>query len=166
MLLRDQDRSRWDRAAIAAGEAHLERAAALHSPGRYQLQAAIAACHATSPSWEETDWLQIVTLYDLLLAHDPSPVPRLNRAVALAQLGPDQASRGAASTWTPLATSSTATTSSTPPGPSCSTGLGRDDEAAAANARALELTTNDAERRLLSHPPAPAPAHRRVVERA
>ena len=55
--------------------------------GRWQLQEAIAACHTAAPSWGETDWLQIVTLYDLLLARDPSPVPRLNRAVAVAELG-------------------------------------------------------------------------------
>ena len=85
VLLPDQDRSRWDHAAIAAGEAMLERAAALHSPGPYQLRAAIAACHATSPSWAETDWLQIVTLFEVLTRHDPSPVVRLNRAVAVAE---------------------------------------------------------------------------------
>ena len=71
VLLRDQDRSRWDAAAIAEGERLLERAAALKAPGRYQLQAAIAAVHATAPSWAETDWLQIVTLYELLLGVRP-----------------------------------------------------------------------------------------------
>ena len=92
VLLRQQDRSRWDHAAIAEGEAMIERAAALHRPGRYQLQAAIAAVHATAPSWEETDWLQIVVLYDVLAGLDPSPVVRLNQAVARAQLGePEQA---------------------------------------------------------------------------
>ena len=149
VLLRDQDRSRWDRAAIASGEAHLERAAALHSPGRHQLQAAIAACHATSPSWEETDWLQIVTLYDLLLAHDPSPVPRLNRAVALAQLGPAQASRALVDVDA-LADRLDGYHLFHATRAELLVGLGRDDEAAAANARALQLTTNDAERRLLS----------------
>ena len=71
--------------------AFLERAASLRSPGRYQLQAAIAACHAEAPSWADTDWLQIVTLYAVLLRQDPSPVVRLNGAIALAQLGPQQA---------------------------------------------------------------------------
>ncbi len=87
VLLRHQDRSRWDHAAIADGERLIERAGALRRPGRYQLQAAIAALHATAPSWEETDWLQIVLLYDELARHDPSPVVRLNQAVARAQLG-------------------------------------------------------------------------------
>jgi predicted RNA polymerase sigma factor len=149
VLLRDQDRSRWDGEALARGEAHLARAAALQSPGRYQLQAAIAACHASSPSWAETDWLQIVTLYDLLVRHDPSPVPRLNRAVALAQLGPDRAAVALAEVdqlAEPLAGYHLfhATRAE------LLAGLGRDDEAADANRRALERTTNDAERRLLT----------------
>jgi RNA polymerase sigma-70 factor (ECF subfamily) len=57
-----------------------------HRTGRYQLQAAIAAVHATAPSWEGTDWLQIALLYDELARLDPSPVVRLNQAVAHAQL--------------------------------------------------------------------------------
>ena len=73
VLLRHQDRSRWDRAAIAEGERLIERAGALRRPGRYQLQAAIAALHATAPSWEETDWLQIVMLYDGSRATTPPP---------------------------------------------------------------------------------------------
>ncbi len=86
VLLRDQDRTLWDRSAIASAERLLERAAALRRPGRFQLQAAIAACHAASPTWEATDWLQILTLYDLLLRHDASAVVRLNRAVALGKV--------------------------------------------------------------------------------
>jgi RNA polymerase sigma-70 factor (ECF subfamily) len=86
VLLSDQDRDRWDRTMIAKAERMLDLAAHAHRPGRFQLQAAIAACHATARSWAETDWLQIVTLYDLLLRHDPSPVIRLNQAVALSEL--------------------------------------------------------------------------------
>jgi RNA polymerase sigma-70 factor (ECF subfamily) len=149
VLLRDQDRSRWDPAALAVGEEHLARAAALHSPGRYQLQAAIAACHASSPSWEETDWLQIVALYDLLVAHDPSPVPRLNRSVALAQLGPSQAARALADVDA-LADRLDAYHLFHATRAELLEMLGRPDEAAVANARALQLTTNDAERRLLA----------------
>jgi RNA polymerase sigma-70 factor (ECF subfamily) len=149
VLLPDQDRTLWDHEAIAAGEAMLERAAELHRPGPFQLQAAIAACHATAPSWAETDWLQIVALFEVLTAHDPSPVVRLNRAVALTHLGPERVGQALAdvdalrerldgyhlfhATRAQLLTR-----------------LGRDDEAAAANARALELTTNHAERRLLA----------------
>ena len=149
VLLADQDRSRWDSAALARGEAHLERASALHSPGRYQLQAAIAACHASSPSWADTDWLQIVTLYDLLVRHDASPVPRLNRAVALAQLGPDRA-RAALADVDALAGRLDGYHLFHATRAQLLAGLGRDDEAAAANRRALELTANDAERRLLA----------------
>lgn len=61
----------------------IERAAAIGRPGPYQLQAAIAACHAEAPSWEATDWPQILVLYDMLVGIAPSPVFRLNRAVAL-----------------------------------------------------------------------------------
>ncbi len=83
VLLRDQDRSRWDRAAIAAASALLVSAARLGRPGPYQLQAAIVACHAEAGCWEETDWPQILALYDALLAMAPSPVARLNRAIAV-----------------------------------------------------------------------------------
>jgi len=92
ILLRDQDRGRWDRAAIAVADRLLERAARLRRPGPYQIQAAIVACHATAPTWEETDWVQILVLYDRLLELAPSPIVRLNRAVALREvLGPDAA---------------------------------------------------------------------------
>ena len=149
VLLRDQDRSRWDAAALATGEAYLERAAAHHRPGPYQLQAAIAACHASSPSWEETDWLQIVTLYDVLAHRDPSPVPRLNRAVALAQLGPEHADRALADVDA-LTDQLAGYHLFHATRAALLTGLGRDDEAADANRTALALTTNDAERRLLT----------------
>jgi RNA polymerase sigma factor (sigma-70 family) len=84
VLLADQDRARWDRALIARGLAHLGRAG--HSTqlaGPYQLQAAIAACHARVPSWEATDWGEIVAHYDALATIAPSPVVELNRAVAI-----------------------------------------------------------------------------------
>ena len=86
VLLAEQDRQRWDRVALARAEDHLQRSAAFRRPGRFQLEAAIAACHADAARWEDTDWLQILTLYDLLLTHDPSPVVRLNHAIALAQV--------------------------------------------------------------------------------
>jgi RNA polymerase sigma-70 factor, ECF subfamily len=81
VTLDQQDRSRWDAAKIAEGLRLLPA-----TPGPYQLQAAIAACHATAASVETTDWLQIVRLYDDLLALAPSPVVRLNRAVAVAMV--------------------------------------------------------------------------------
>jgi RNA polymerase sigma-70 factor (ECF subfamily) len=86
ILLPDQDRSRWNRSMIAEGITLIEQAAALRRPGPYQLEAAIIACHAEAESWEATDWPQIVILYDFLLQMGPSPVVRLNRAVALRQV--------------------------------------------------------------------------------
>jgi RNA polymerase sigma factor (sigma-70 family) len=83
VLLHDQDRSLWDREAIAEATTLLTRAAKLRRPGRYQLQAAIVACHAEAERWEDTDWEQIVVLYDMLLHLAPSPVTRLHRAIAL-----------------------------------------------------------------------------------
>ncbi|MFL6075885.1 MAG: RNA polymerase sigma factor [Mycobacteriales bacterium] len=84
VLLEDQDRSRWDRAMIAEGEALVERALRAGRPGPYQLQAAIAACHATAPSAAGTDWPQIAALYGELLRYEPTPVVRANLAVAVA----------------------------------------------------------------------------------
>ena len=86
VLLRDQDRGRWDADAVADAIGLIERAAALHRPGPYQLQAAIAACHAEAPTWDQTDWRQILILYDMLVSLAPSPITRLNRAVALRQV--------------------------------------------------------------------------------
>jgi len=84
VLLADQDRRRWDRGQIARGLAALDRVDALgRGRGPYALQAAIAACHATAPRFEATDWDRIVVLYDALLQLAPSPVVRLNRAAAL-----------------------------------------------------------------------------------
>ncbi len=84
ILLDEQDRSLWDRALIAEGGALVERALASRRFGAYTLQAAIAAVHAAAACAEATDWREIVGLYDLLLAAEPSPVIELNRAVAVA----------------------------------------------------------------------------------
>ncbi|MEU3347388.1 sigma-70 family RNA polymerase sigma factor [Streptomyces sp. NPDC006700] len=83
VLLKDQDRRRWNRMLIARGVAALARADTTGVPGPYALQAAIAACHARAYTYEETDWPAIVTLYGLLAARSPSPVVELNRAVAV-----------------------------------------------------------------------------------
>jgi len=84
ILLLDQDRSRWDHVLVRRGLAALERAERLgRSLGPYALQAAIAACHGRARTAQETDWLQIVALYDALLQLVPSPVVALNRAVAV-----------------------------------------------------------------------------------
>jgi RNA polymerase sigma-70 factor, ECF subfamily len=84
ILLDHQDRSLWNRAQIAEGEALVQRAIASPEVGPYVVQAAIAAVHANADSPESTDWAQIVSLYDLLTRVVPSPVVELNRAVALA----------------------------------------------------------------------------------
>lgn len=84
VLLEDQDRSLWNQNAIREGVELIERALASRRFGPYTLQAAIAAVHAEAPSTLETDWHQIVALYDLLLRADPSPIIGLNRAVAVA----------------------------------------------------------------------------------
>ena len=84
VTLENQDRSRWDRALIAEGVATLDEALAMRRPGPYQLQAAIAACHATAPDVATTDWPQISVLYTELARLAPSPVVDLNRAVAIA----------------------------------------------------------------------------------
>jgi RNA polymerase sigma factor (sigma-70 family) len=83
VLLEHQDRSRWNRAAIDDAIRLLEHAAQRHRPGPYQLQAAIVACHAEAHHWADTDWEQIVVLYDMLLHLAPSPITRLHRAIAL-----------------------------------------------------------------------------------
>ena len=85
--LEEQDRSRWDRAAIDEGLAVLERALASGTVGAYGLQAAIAACHARARTPERTDWRQIAGLYERLVEAQPSPVVALNRAIAVAMAG-------------------------------------------------------------------------------
>jgi RNA polymerase sigma-70 factor, ECF subfamily len=84
VTLEEQDRGRWDLTEIDEARALLRGALRRRAPGRYQLQAAIAACHADAPAPAATDWPQIAALYELLLRLAPSPVVRLNRAVALA----------------------------------------------------------------------------------
>jgi RNA polymerase sigma-70 factor, ECF subfamily len=86
VLLDAQDRSRWNRRQIDEARLLLERAAAYQGPGPYQLQAAIAALHARAPRAEDTQWQQIESLYQLLEALQPTPVVKLNRAVAVWKL--------------------------------------------------------------------------------
>lgn len=146
VLLPDQDRAAWDHAAITNATSLLDRALRMRRPGPYQLQAAIVAVHAGSPSYAETDWRQVVALYDRLFALQPTPVVALNRALALAELsGPEaglseleslgdrldgyhlyHAARG-----------------------ELLRRVGHPAESVAANRRALALTENPGERRLL-----------------
>ena len=86
VLLADQDRSRWDRALIAEGQALVRQCLRRGRPGPYQIQAAIGAVHSDAPIAAVTDWNQILALYDQLLAVAPGPVAALNRAVAVAEV--------------------------------------------------------------------------------
>jgi RNA polymerase sigma-70 factor (ECF subfamily) len=86
VLLGEQDRGRWDRALIEEGQAIVRRCLRRNQPGAYQLQAAINAVHADARTVEETDWPQIVALYDQLLAVAPTPVVALNRAIAIGEV--------------------------------------------------------------------------------
>jgi RNA polymerase sigma factor (sigma-70 family) len=146
VLLRDQDRSQWDRAAIANATQLLAHAARQRRPGPYQLQAAIVACHAEAERWEETDWEQIVLLYDMLLHVAPSPVTRLHRAIALRYTaGPQVAMSELDALGSILegyhlfhATRADLLRE-----------FGKPDQARAADRRALELTANPAERAVL-----------------
>jgi RNA polymerase sigma factor (sigma-70 family) len=146
VLLRDQDRTQWDRPAIAAATGLLAGAAARRRPGPYQLQAAIVACHAEADRWEDTDWEQIVVLYDMLLHLAPSPVTALHRAIAVRYTaGPEHAMSELEALSDALdryhlfhATRAELLRD-----------LGRPDEASAADRRALELTSNPAEQAML-----------------
>ncbi|MCU1689118.1 MAG: putative polymerase, sigma-24 subunit, subfamily [Jatrophihabitantaceae bacterium] len=84
--LPEQDRARWDRALIAEGHGLVRECLAINRPGRYQILAAINAVHTDSPSAHDTDWSQVVALYNQLTRFDPSPIVALNRAVALAEM--------------------------------------------------------------------------------
>jgi RNA polymerase sigma-70 factor (ECF subfamily) len=92
VLLRDQDRSKWDRTLIEEGHAIVRACVRRNDPGPYQLQAAIQAVHCDAASFAATDWPQIVTLYDQLMATMPTPVVALNRAIAIGEVdGPTAA---------------------------------------------------------------------------
>jgi RNA polymerase sigma-70 factor (ECF subfamily) len=86
VLLSEQERSAWDPALIAEGQDLVRRCLCRNAPGRYQIQAAINAVHSDAPAAVDTDWRQIVALYDQLLAVTPTPVVALNRAVAVAEV--------------------------------------------------------------------------------
>lgn len=147
VLLGDQDRSRWDAVLLAEARRTLERAAVLRRPGRWQLHAAIAACHADAATSAETDWLQVLTLYDMLLRYDRSPLVRLNRAVAVAEVDGPAAALAEVDGLEPALSGYHLWHAVRA---HLLRGLGRDDEATAADLRALELTANEAERRLIA----------------
>jgi RNA polymerase sigma-70 factor (ECF subfamily) len=146
VLLPDQDRSRWDHDAIAEATSLLARAARHRRPGPYQLQAAIVACHAEAPTWDATDWEQIVLLYDMLLHLAPSPVARLHRAVALRHTADPHA---ALDELDALGTVLDGHHLFHATRAELLRELGRPGPAREADRRALELTANPAERALL-----------------
>ena len=149
VTLEDQDRTRWDRAEIDEAHVHLEAALRHGRAGPYQLQAAIAACHTGAADVADTDWAQIASLYELLAEVVPSPVVALNRAVAIAMarelndglevIDELEASGELADYHLLHATRADLLRR-----------LGRDDAAAAAYRRALQLAGSEAERRFLS----------------
>jgi RNA polymerase sigma-70 factor (ECF subfamily) len=147
--LEDQDRSRWDRAALAEAETLITGCLRAARPGRYVLQAAIASVYAEAPAYEQTDWPQLVALYDVLLRVWPSPVVALNRAVPLAMAeGPEAAlaeverlerdGRLAGYQYLPAVKADLLAR------------LGRTADAAGAYRDALTLTANEAERTFLA----------------
>ncbi len=144
--LADQDRSLWDHDEIQEAVALIERAAAMRRPGPYQIEAAIAACHAEAPSFESTDWAQVVALYDLLLQIEPSPVVRLNRALAIWQVAGAQA---ALRELDRLATELDGYHIYHAARGELLSEMGRDEQARAARLKAHDLTHNQAERALL-----------------
>lgn len=144
--LPDQDRSTWDHEAIAEATQLIARAAAYRRPGPYQLQAAIVACHAEARRWEDTDWTQILLLYDMLLHLAPSPVTRLHRAIAARYVqGPAAALAEVDAVGEALADYHLwhATRAE------LLRDLGHAEQARAADERALALAANPAERSLL-----------------
>jgi len=146
VLLQDQDRSLWDRRAIAEAIRLLTRAARRHRPGPYQLQAAIVACHAEAERWEDTDWEQIVLLYDMLLHLAPSPVTRLHRAIAVRYVTGARAAMAELDGLADLLGEYHLYHASRA---ELLRELGQPDQARAADRRALELTANPAQRALL-----------------
>jgi RNA polymerase sigma-70 factor (ECF subfamily) len=145
IVLEDQDRSRWDQSMIDEGLALVRDP--VPETGPYRLQAMIAACHAAAPRPEDTDWPQIATLYTALAALRPSPVVELNRAVAIAMAdGPDAGLR----LLGPLATELDRYHLFHAARADLLRRAGDDAGARLAYDRALELVTNDAERRYLA----------------
>jgi RNA polymerase sigma-70 factor (ECF subfamily) len=136
----------WDHDVIASAGRLITRAAALKRPGPYQLQADIVACHAEAGWWEDTDWTQIVVLYDMLLYLAPSPVTRLHRAIALRYVTGPAAALGEVEA---LAHDLSGYHLFHATRAELLRDLGRTDQAQAADARALTLTDNPAQRSLL-----------------
>ena len=144
--LADQDRSRWDGDLVAEAQAIVRRCLRRNQPGPYQIQAAINAVHSDAADVADTDWSQIVALYDQLLAYDPSPIVALNRAVAVAEVdGPEVALALVEALDLDTYYLFHAIRAE------MLRRLGRDTEAAAAYEAAIDRTGNAAEREYLRH---------------
>jgi RNA polymerase sigma-70 factor (ECF subfamily) len=145
--LADQDRFQWDRALIAEGHELVRACLRRNQPGPFQIQAAIAAVHADAPTADETDWSQIVALYDQLHAQRPNAVVAMNRAIAIGEL------YGAADGLAALAALDAEQLDGYQPYHAARADLlaraGRSSDAVTAYDRAIELTTNPAEQRFL-----------------
>jgi RNA polymerase sigma-70 factor (ECF subfamily) len=144
VLLADQDRTRWDHQLIAEGQELVRACLRRNAPGVYQIQAAINAVHSDAPTADDTDWGQILQLYDQLLARAPTPVVALNRAVAVAEVEGPQA---ALALLDPLPLGHYHLFHATHA--ALLERLGRFREAAEAYTTAASLTSNAAERRFL-----------------
>ena len=145
--LAEQDRTLWDRSQIEEGHRLVRTCLRWNRPGAYQIQAAIAAVHADAPTSEATDWAQVLQLYDQLLAVRPNPVVALNRAVALAEMDGPLAGLAALDTLPPSSLVEYQPYHATRA--DLLVRAGRRGDALAAYDRALELTTNEAERAFL-----------------
>jgi RNA polymerase sigma-70 factor, ECF subfamily len=144
VLLADQDRRRWDREQIAEGQALVRRCLRRNRPGPYQVQAAIAAVHSDAATAADTDWRQVLALYDQLMVLSPTPVVALNRAVAVAEVdGPAAALALVDALDLPRVPLRHAVRAD------LLRRLGRAAEAADAYAAAISGTSNDAERAFL-----------------
>jgi RNA polymerase sigma-70 factor (ECF subfamily) len=147
VLLRDQDRTKWDRSMIEEGHAIVRACIRRNQPGPFQLQAAIQAVHCDAGTFDATDWPQIVALYDQLLSLMPTPVVALNRAIALGEVSGPEAALTALDAIAPdldnyhLLHAARATTLRR---------LGQNDAAQAAYERAAELAATERDRRFLS----------------
>jgi RNA polymerase sigma factor (sigma-70 family) len=155
ILLSEQNRSRWNQLLIRRGLASIARADRIGTPGPYAIQARIAACHATAPTFADTDWRRIVSLYDKLLEILPTPVVALNRAVAVGMASGPQAGLDAAD-----AIGSDGSLQAYHLLPAVRgemlAKLGRGNEARAEFERAAAMTKNDAERAVLTRKAAEA----------
>jgi len=147
VLLRDQDRTTWDRTMIDEGQAIVRACTRRGRPGPYQLQAAIQAVHSDAESFEATDWPQVIVLYDHLFSVMPTAVVALNRAIAIAEIEGPGAALGTLDAIAPdlenyhlLHAARGAVLRR----------LGRRDEARAAFERAVDLAATEADRRFLA----------------